>query len=541
MINRKLLSIFALVAMMLMPQASWATLTPRSANGELLKVFVYGTEKTNYITAGGGSFSINSNVASSADYCWDCSDGSATIAWTFPTGITLQAGDVVKVMAAFSAESTNKGIRVRKTGSSEGGIALVPGSSYEVSGGDAHGEFIELSYTIPASGADYTYYNGAAGLKFFRSSSTGPVPYIRSITIERSSSDCNMPEVLTTGATQTWNLTGLATEANTLASGLVSDNLFYSKNIKIDANFESTYYVSFANSGTLKTDLESTSGALMFIVPAGKGTITVNHATRSGSGNNFAVKIGTNDAVTNSGTTDAWTTYLIPYNVSVPTPIWIYNNSGTSTRSHLKDITVAVGGANATIGTTGYTTFANVIPLDLSNITAAHTVTAYYGKTASGSNVTLTSTDASIPAGEGLVLKGTAGDKVFIAATASGTAIDGNKLKGCTAKTAINNETVNKDYFYVLSASAAEFQNIGTYCASNTLNIPAGKAYLDLTGIVLGHALDITFEDENTTAISELSNSKLQGSGEYYDLSGRRVAQPTKGLYIVNGKKVVIK
>ena len=27
----------------------------------------------------------------------------------------------------------------------------------------------------------------------------------------------------------------------------------------------------------------------------------------------------------------------------------------------------------------------------------------------------------------------------------------------------------------------------------------------------------------------------------YYDLQGRRVAQPAKGLYIVNGKKMVIK
>ena len=28
---------------------------------------------------------------------------------------------------------------------------------------------------------------------------------------------------------------------------------------------------------------------------------------------------------------------------------------------------------------------------------------------------------------------------------------------------------------------------------------------------------------------------------EYFDLQGRKVAQPQKGLYIVNGKKVIIK
>ena len=34
---------------------------------------------------------------------------------------------------------------------------------------------------------------------------------------------------------------------------------------------------------------------------------------------------------------------------------------------------------------------------------------------------------------------------------------------------------------------------------------------------------------------------KGQTDGIYYNLAGQRVAQPTKGLYIVNGKKVVIK
>lgn len=54
-------------------------------------------------------------------------------------------------------------------------------------------------------------------------------------------------------------------------------------------------------------------------------------------------------------------------------------------------------------------------------------------------------------------------------------------------------------------------------------------------------ALTLSFEDE-TTGISETMSAKhVFGEGEYFDLSGRRVAQPTKGLYIMNGKKVVIK
>ena len=532
--RQKILSILTLAALTLLPQGAWATLTPRSANGELFKAFVYGTTKTGYVV-GGGTITIGSDTKEAcSDYKWDLSGSGSYIyvRCTLANSATLAAGDVISIQLGYTSANASQGLRLRKETTGDGQL-LYAGSDYSV------GTLVTKTYTVQEG----DNLIGSSDLYLYRTSSSNAIPLIRSITITRSGSDDNMPEVLTSGTTKTWNLTGLETVETTLASGLVSGNLFYSKNIKIDANFNSTYYVSFANAGSNLSTLNNTSAALMFIVPAGKGTITVNHATRTNSDNNFACKIGANDAITNTGAANEWTTYLIPYNVSIPTPVWIYYSAGTtSTRSHLKDITVAVGGANATIGATGYTTFANIIPLDLSSITADHTVTAYYGKSAAGSTVTLTSTDASVPAGEGLVLKGTAGDEVFIAAAASGTAIDGNKMKGCTAKTAINNETANKDYFYVLSATAAVFQNIGTWCASNTLNIPAGKAYLDLTGVSLSsHALDISFEDENTTAISEVSNSKLQASGDYYDLSGRRVAQPTRGLYIVNGKKVIIK
>ena len=54
----------------------------------------------------------------------------------------------------------------------------------------------------------------------------------------------------------------------------------------------------------------------------------------------------------------------------------------------------------------------------------------------------------------------------------------------------------------------------------------------------------IGFGDDNeTTDITMVQGEgfMVNGSDNYYDLQGRRVAQPTKGLYIVNGKKVVIK
>ena len=48
------------------------------------------------------------------------------------------------------------------------------------------------------------------------------------------------------------------------------------------------------------------------------------------------------------------------------------------------------------------------------------------------------------------------------------------------------------------------------------------------------------FEGETTTGVTEIVNSKLSNS-KYFDLQGRRVVKPVKGLYIKNGKKEVIK
>ncbi len=50
----------------------------------------------------------------------------------------------------------------------------------------------------------------------------------------------------------------------------------------------------------------------------------------------------------------------------------------------------------------------------------------------------------------------------------------------------------------------------------------------------------IDFDGEASTAMKAIDNGQWVIDHVYYDLAGRRVAQPTKGLYIFNGKKVMI-
>jgi hypothetical protein len=51
----------------------------------------------------------------------------------------------------------------------------------------------------------------------------------------------------------------------------------------------------------------------------------------------------------------------------------------------------------------------------------------------------------------------------------------------------------------------------------------------------------MTGKIKSATDIRSIDNGQLTMDKVYYDLSGRRVAQPSKGLYIINGKKVMVK
>ena len=65
------------------------------------------------------------------------------------------------------------------------------------------------------------------------------------------------------------------------------------------------------------------------------------------------------------------------------------------------------------------------------------------------------------------------------------------------------------------------------------------KAYLNLNGAPVKGAIRIDLGDKELTAINGVITENAPKA--IYDLSGRRVENPTTGLYIVNGKKVLVK
>ena len=147
-----------------------------------------------------------------------------------------------------------------------------------------------------------------------------------------------------------------------------------------------------------------------------------------------------------------------------------------------------------------------------------------------GNAITMTEiTDGIVNSGQGVVLKSTAAS-ITMTPNASASAGDysTNSLTGTMTS------ITNPGNAYVLNKDS---QGVGFYKLSTSGTIDANKAYLTYSA----SARDFFGFDE-TTGISEkvIVNSE-KFDGEWYDLGGRRIAQPTKGIYIINGKKIVIK
>ncbi len=81
--------------------------------------------------------------------------------------------------------------------------------------------------------------------------------------------------------------------------------------------------------------------------------------------------------------------------------------------------------------------------------------------------------------------------------------------------------------------------NGALYKSAGTTNIKAFRAYLDNKGDAVEARIFI--EGVETTGIEGLMKEESQKAGAVYDLQGRKVANPSRGLYIINGKKVIVK
>lgn len=202
--------------------------------------------------------------------------------------------------------------------------------------------------------------------------------------------------------------------------------------------------------------------------------------------------------------------------------LYLGRNGGTST--FVTTLKVSRPPVGVTVPSSGVGTFACAQALDFTSAD----VEAYVVSAVSASAATLEKVTA-VPANTGIILKGTAGaHSIPVAVSADAPAT--NLLKAAVTATAVGANEV-----YVLKDGLFHLVNTAS-------TVPAGKAYLlasDVTSPEL--SLDFDGTGEISTGIENVEAQKGFLDGEFYNLNGQRVAQPTKGLYIVNGRKVIIK
>ena len=220
--------------------------------------------------------------------------------------------------------------------------------------------------------------------------------------------------------------------------------------------------------------------------------------------------------------TGTWTEYTLKI-IGVTADSQIKFLGPKDKRIFFDEVEVLLDKTLATVTAAGWATW--VAPV---NVTVPSGVEAY-AVSLSGTHTELNALEA-IPAGTPVLLKNE-GTYEFPVATETPAAVT-------TALLVSDGTITSADNAFVL---ANKEQGVGFYRwigNSDSPAIPAGKVYLVYTGTSAPDFID--FGDATGIRMVNDSGFMVNGS-ETYNLNGQRVAQPTKGLYIVNGKKVIIK
>ena len=177
-----------------------------------------------------------------------------------------------------------------------------------------------------------------------------------------------------------------------------------------------------------------------------------------------------------------------------------------------------------TISAAGYATYYSPYALDFTSATGLE---AYIANIDGSNKVSFTKVD-NVPANTGVLLKGAAGDYNISTVASSATDVSSNAFIGVPTDT-----KVAAGIFVLMNGA----QGVGFYKTTKEFTVGANTAYLPATAAPTRSF--IGFDATETTAIENVNVN--MNVNEIYDLQGRRVVAPQKGLYIINGKKVVLK
>ena len=187
--------------------------------------------------------------------------------------------------------------------------------------------------------------------------------------------------------------------------------------------------------------------------------------------------------------------------------------------------------APAVVSTSSYATFAANADLDFTD----SNIKAYIAKAKNdGSGVTF-ERKYKIPAGTGVLLYKDGGATEYIPVTTESTEDVTNNVFVRGEGVAVASEDGNK-HNYILNI----VNNVVGFYKAAGQKVAKNRAYIQVKSASFAKDfISMPGFDDSTTGVTEVNGSGLMVNGPVYDLQGRRVEKPGKGLYIVNGKKVL--
>lgn len=180
-----------------------------------------------------------------------------------------------------------------------------------------------------------------------------------------------------------------------------------------------------------------------------------------------------------------------------------------------------------------WTTFTSAYNLDFSSVEGLTAYTAKYNK--DNDAVALTPVK-KVKAHTGLILKGEAGKTYTLSILPSNEAgleaVTDNQLVDCVD--AVWSSSHDKDYF-LSNGKFVKSKNAGwTLPGKSFLYISNGRANQSESPLRV-------YVDNTATAINGITNNPVVKDEAYYNLQGVKVQRPQHGVFIHNGKKVVLK
>ena len=316
--------------------------------------------------------------------------------------------------------------------------------------------------------------------------------------------------------TLTWKISN-SSVASVYQNGTITGKSVGETDLKVSADngvytmCRIVVYKPSASSVSMKSSLALSVGESSYLTP----TVYPTNADYTLSWSSSDVNVAT---VSSSGKVVA--TGVGAANIVVQT-----NNGKKATCA----VTVSAPQASVTITDAKYATFSNAYSRDFSNTG----ITVYTAMCVDGSRVILTEVeDGVVPANTAVLLyKDVDNDATLSVPDTSvrKTTLADNQLlvsDGVTAK---------GDEIYVL---ANQSNGVGFYHWASENSLSAGKVYLRVPE-TSGVRAFLDLSDEMTTRISDVTFPKNEDA--VYDLMGRRLLNPQKGIYVVNGKKVIRK